>query len=70
MRERLFGTIISDEIVKRMERAGDPAAEGRRIAIELIAQYSKIPGVAGVHIMGPSNGDTIPEIIAEAKAAA
>jgi methylenetetrahydrofolate reductase (NADPH) len=67
MRERLFGTIISDEIVKRMENARDPAAEGRRIAIELIAQYSKIPGVAGVHIMGPSNGNTIPEIIAEAR---
>jgi methylenetetrahydrofolate reductase (NADPH) len=67
MRERLFGTIISERIVERMERATDPAAEGRRIAIELIAQYSEIPGVAGVHIMGPSNGETIPEIIALAR---
>jgi methylenetetrahydrofolate reductase (NADPH) len=67
MRERLFGTIISEEIVKRMESAADPAAEGRRIAIELIEQYAKIPGVAGVHIMGPSNGETIPEIISQAR---
>jgi methylenetetrahydrofolate reductase (NADPH) len=67
MRERLFGTIISDRIVERMERAADPAAEGRRIAIELIEQYSEIPGVAGVHIMGPSNGETIPEIIAQVR---
>ena len=50
-----------------MESAADPAAEGRRIAIELIEQYAKIPGVAGVHIMGPSNGETIPEIIAQAR---
>jgi len=67
MRERLYGTIISDRIVKRMERAADPALEGRRIAIELIEQYAKIPGVAGVHIMGPSNGETIPEIISRAR---
>jgi 5,10-methylenetetrahydrofolate reductase len=67
MRERLYWTIISDQIVKRMESAADPALEGRRIAIELIEQYAKIPGVAGVHIMGPSNGDTIPEIISQAR---
>jgi methylenetetrahydrofolate reductase (NADPH) len=69
MQERLYGTIISGRIVERMDRAPDPAAEGRRIAIELIEQYSKIPGVAGVHIMGPSNGDTIPEIISQARQA-
>ena len=50
-----------------MESAADPATEGRRIAIELIEQYSKISGVAGVHIMGPSNGETIPEIIAQVR---
>jgi methylenetetrahydrofolate reductase (NADPH) len=69
MRERLYGTIISEEIVGRMDRAADPAAEGRKIALELIAQYAEIPGVAGVHIMGPSNGETIPAIIAQARAA-
>jgi methylenetetrahydrofolate reductase (NADPH) len=67
MRERLFGTVIPDRVVERMERAADPAAEGRRIALELIERYAKIPGIAGVHIMGPSNGETIPEIISQAK---
>jgi methylenetetrahydrofolate reductase (NADPH) len=67
MQERLFGTVMPERVIERMERASDPAAEGRRIAIELIAQYSKIPGVAGVHIMGPSNGETIPEIISQAR---
>jgi methylenetetrahydrofolate reductase (NADPH) len=67
MRERLFGTIMPDRVIERMERAADPVTEGRRIALELIEQYSEIPGVAGVHIMGPSNGETISEIIAQAK---
>jgi methylenetetrahydrofolate reductase (NADPH) len=67
MRERLFGTIMPDAIVERMEKAADPAAEGGKIALELIEVYSKIPGIAGVHIMGPSNGETIPEIISQAR---
>ena len=33
MREHLFGTIISDEIVRRMESAADPDSEGRKIAV-------------------------------------
>src|SRR5262249_9044589 len=67
MRERLFGSVIPDRVIERMERAADPVAEGRRIALELIEVYAKIPGVAGVHIMGPTNGGTIPEIIAQAR---
>ena len=35
MREKLYGTIIPDEIVERMEAAADPAAEGRRICVDL-----------------------------------
>jgi methylenetetrahydrofolate reductase (NADPH) len=67
MRERLFGTVIPDQIVARMEKAADPATEGRRIAIELIERYAKIPGVAGVHIMGPGSGEAVPEIVARAR---
>ena len=67
MRERLYGTIMPERVIERMERAADPLAEGRRIALELIEDYAKIPGVAGVHIMGPSSGETVAEIIAQAK---
>jgi methylenetetrahydrofolate reductase (NADPH) len=67
MRERLFGTIMPERVIERMERAADPPAEGRRIALELIEQYAKIPGVAGVHIMGPSSGEAIPEIVAQVR---
>jgi methylenetetrahydrofolate reductase (NADPH) len=63
MRQHLFGTIIADDIVTRMEQARDPRAEGIRIAIELIAELRTIPGVAGVHIMAPRNAAAIPEVI-------
>ncbi len=69
MRERLLGTVMPDHVIERMERAADPAVEGRKIALELIEQYSKIPGVAGVHIMGPSNGEAIPEIVSKVRQA-
>lgn len=67
MKEKLFGTIISDAIVARMEAASDPAAEGRAICIELIGELSDIPGVAGVHIMAPNNDAAVPAVIAEAR---
>lgn len=50
MKEKLFGTIIPDAIVARMEAAADPLAEGRAICVDLIRELSEIPGVAGVHI--------------------
>jgi methylenetetrahydrofolate reductase (NADPH) len=67
MRKHLFGTIIPDAMVARMEAASDPAREGRRICVELIEELSTIPGVAGAHIMAPGNDDAVPEVIAEAK---
>ena len=36
MREKLFGTIIPDAIIERLETAADPAAEGRRICVDLM----------------------------------
>ncbi len=66
MREHLFGTIISDEIVRRMESAADPESEGRKIAVELIAQLAAIPGVSGAHVMAPNNEKALPEVLAAA----
>ncbi|MBV9968937.1 MAG: methylenetetrahydrofolate reductase [Xanthobacteraceae bacterium] len=68
MRRHLFGTIIPDDMVARMEAAADPAAEGRRICVELIAELATIPGVAGVHVMAPGNAAAIPEVIVQARA--
>jgi len=64
MKSHLYGTIIPDAFIARLEKASDPAREGVRICVELIEELSTIPGVAGVHIMAPGNDAAIPEVIA------
>jgi methylenetetrahydrofolate reductase (NADPH) len=64
MRERLFGTIIPDEIVDRLEQASDPREEGKQICVELLAALQELRGVAGAHIMAPLNDAAIPDVIA------
>jgi methylenetetrahydrofolate reductase (NADPH) len=68
MREKLFGTIIPDAIIARLEAATDPAAEGRRICLELMQEMAAIPGVAGVHLMAPGNEAAVADVIKEAGA--
>ena len=53
MRDNLFGTIIPDGIIRRMEAARDPRAEGVNVCAELIQQAREIDGIAGVHLMAP-----------------
>jgi methylenetetrahydrofolate reductase (NADPH) len=68
MQQRLYGTIIPQHLIERLEHAGDAAAEGERIAVELIEEFASMPGVAGVHLMAPANEDALPRVIAEARA--
>jgi methylenetetrahydrofolate reductase (NADPH) len=68
MRENLFGTIIPDASIERLQRAADPAVEGQRIAVELMEELATIPGIAGVHVMAPANEDVVPQVIAAARA--
>jgi methylenetetrahydrofolate reductase (NADPH) len=65
MREKLFGTLIPDSIVERLEKARDPKAEGNRICVEILRQLAEIPGVAGAHVMAPMNFAAIPLVIEE-----
>jgi len=67
MQKHLYGTIIPQILIERLDRAADPAAEGERIAVGLIEELAAIPGVAGVHLMAPANEDTVPRVIAEAR---
>jgi len=67
IKEKLFGAIIPDAIIERMERAGDPAAEGRRICLDMVAELAATPHVAGCHIMAPGNEAAVPDIIAAAR---
>jgi methylenetetrahydrofolate reductase (NADPH) len=68
MKDRLFGTIIPDALIARMDEAADPSHEGVHICVELIEELSTIPGVAGVHIMAPGNDAAIPDTIEAARA--
>jgi len=65
MREKLFGTLIPDAIVERLDKAADPKREGRRICVELLQQLAETPGVAGAHVMAPMNFAEIPLVIEE-----
>jgi methylenetetrahydrofolate reductase (NADPH) len=65
MREKLFGTVIPDALIQRLEKAADPKAEGRKICIELLRELAEIPGVAGAHVMAPMNFGEIPAAVAE-----
>jgi methylenetetrahydrofolate reductase (NADPH) len=66
MRERLYGTIIPDAAIERLEAASDPAAEGRRFCLDLLHELAAIPGVAGAHIMAPGNEIAIADVIRDA----
>jgi methylenetetrahydrofolate reductase (NADPH) len=67
IKEKLFGTIIPEAVVARMESALDPLAEGRRICLDLVHELADVPHVAGVHIMAPGNDAAVPEIITAAR---
>jgi len=77
MRDQVAGMDVPDEIVKRMEGAGqgieDKKAkaaaareEGIKICVELIEQMKDIPGVAGVHIMSIEWEEAVPQIVQRA----
>ena len=55
MRDKLFGTVMPETLVLRMEQAKDPIQEGIKIAAELIDEFREIPGINGVHLMAPRN---------------
>jgi len=65
IRERLFGSIIPDALIARLEGASEPKREGQRICVELMQQLREMPGVAGVHLMAPLNEPALPAVISE-----
>jgi methylenetetrahydrofolate reductase (NADH) len=67
IKDKLFGAIIPEATIERMELASDPAAEGRRVCLDLIAELAAIPDVAGAHIMAPGNDAAVPGIITAAR---
>jgi len=66
MKEKLFGTIIPDAFIDRLEKAADPKAEGKKIAVEVLQELATIKGIAGAHIMAPTFPSAVPDVITEA----
>ena len=69
IKANLFGAIIPDAILARLEAATDPRAEGAAICAELIAELAEIPGVAGAHVMAPLNERAVPGVLEAARRA-
>jgi len=67
IKDKLYGAIIPDAMIARMEAAADPAAEGRAICVDLVRELAELPHVAGVHIMAPNNDAAVPLVITQAR---
>ena len=63
IKQHLFGSIIPEWMIERLERASDPQAEGRALCVDLLKEYAEIPGVCGAHLMAPLNERAISSVI-------
>jgi methylenetetrahydrofolate reductase (NADPH) len=67
MHNEVPGVFIPERLMKRMEKAGDGAAEeGVQIALELIEAVKKLQGVHGIHLMAVGWEEIVPRIVREA----
>lgn len=63
MRSNVPGIHIPDSVIERIEKASDPAEEGKQLCVELIQQLREVKGVAGVHVMAYRREHQVSEII-------
>ena len=67
MNEEVPGVFIPEKLMKRMEAAGDGAAEeGVTITLELIEKIKTKQGVNGFHIMAVGWEEIVPRIVTAA----
>jgi methylenetetrahydrofolate reductase (NADPH) len=65
MRDNVPGVYVPDEVYRRLRAlpADRTAAEGIRLAAEIVEQVREIPGVAGVHLLVAGNEEAVPGIL-------
>ena len=71
MAEEVPGVVIPDDIVKRMDAAGDKQGqqeEGVAIALEMIEKLKNTPGIDGMHIMAVHWEEIVPRLVEESGA--
>lgn len=66
MRDHLPGVVVPDEVVRRLEVAEDPAAEGVRLTVDVVGRLRAIAGIAGVHVMGLGREEPVRRVIEDA----
>jgi methylenetetrahydrofolate reductase (NADPH) len=64
LKSAIPGVHIPDDIIRRLDQADKPKAEGRRIAVEQIQQLAEIPGISGVHVMAYKQEEHVGDIVA------
>jgi methylenetetrahydrofolate reductase (NADPH) len=67
MRDNLWGVVMPDGIIARMEQAADPAAEGIAVCAEMIEALRDIDGVAGAHLMAPVRAAGILDVLSRVR---
>lgn len=63
MAEKVPGVVIPKDILRRMETAPDPRAEGMSIALRTVNALHAIEGVHGVHIMAVNWEEAVPVLV-------
>jgi len=64
MKKEVPGVRIDQSYISRLQTAKDPKEEGVRIAVEIIKEIQKIPGVRGLHLM-PVMWESITPVVLE-----
>jgi methylenetetrahydrofolate reductase (NADPH) len=65
MRRNVPGVHIPEAVIDHLEKAANPAEEGKKLCIDMIQQVREIVGVKGVHVMAYRREHLVYEIIKE-----
>jgi methylenetetrahydrofolate reductase (NADPH) len=69
MADDVPGVVVPDEILQRMDAAGDAESQqetGAQIALEIIEKLRATPGIAGMHVMAVHWESIVPRLVEEA----
>jgi len=65
LKKNLSDSRIPASIIRRMEKAADPEAEGISMCAAMIREMAEIPGISGVNLMTTGNPDSLLAAIRE-----
>lgn len=66
MQKNVAGMMVTEEICRRLETAGDVREEALNMVVEQILELKEMPGIKGVHIMAVAWEEIVPEIVTRA----